>query len=84
MNKLEEIAKNGGTIDASTLVESLKELKRELKVQIVDQGKSLRYDISTGIETNQKAQRTDFERLRVDMIEQLHDEQEVTNQKIVA
>ena len=84
MNKLEEIAKNGGTIDASTLVESLKELKRELKVQIVDQGKSLRYDISTGIETNQKAQRTDFERLRVDMIEQLHDDQEVTNQKIVA
>ena len=84
MNKLEEIAKNGGTIDASTLVESLKELKRESKVQIVDQGKSLRYDISTGIETNQKAQRTDFERLRVDMIEQLHDEQEVTNQKIVA
>lgn len=32
MNKLEELAKSGGTIDAATLMESLKELKRELKV----------------------------------------------------
>ena len=50
MNKLEEIAKNGGTIDAATLVESLKELKRELKVQIVDQGKSLKYNIAQNSE----------------------------------
>ena len=42
MNKLEELAKSGSTIDAATLIESMKALKQQIKVQIVDNSKTLK------------------------------------------
>lgn len=84
MNKLEELAKAGGTIDAATLMESLKELKRELKVTIVDQGKTLRDQISTAADKQGKSMKSDFGRLREALLEQLEDEQEAVNKKLAS
>jgi len=64
LGKLEDLAKAGSTVDAATLMSTLKDMRHELKIIVSDSGKTIKHNVATINEKHTLSLKADLEQMR--------------------
>lgn len=64
LGQLEDLAKAGSTVDAATLMATLKDMRQELKIIVSDSGKTIKHDVASINEKHTLSLKADLEQMR--------------------